>query len=733
MRNVLRLTVFAFVFAAQVRAEPFEPVKPAQWVHGVTRMAFCTPGEIPAAIDAGAQVVQTNINWPYYPLRKDGGPGPSDHDAKLLREAVEACHKRGVKFVLGLPPFPSVELVKAHPGWRVHPDPSGATPTSEPKENDLGTRLGCNNGPWGDYLIEICRELVKDYDVDGYSFDGNYHAPICYCPPCRQGYEQDQGRDAPAAANPDDVAYRQYLDWRGRRLEAHYRRLQQRLKVTKPDAAVITWSVNAGRYGHFLHLPRAMPTKLNRLFDMPMQEWWLDETNHGASVAPAFGAAYLRAVGGYDRPAACEPYLMSRGNPYGNESFPRHEHFVRSMLALTNGCVPASILSWGGHENAAKSVFDEVRKREKWVIRSEPVPWAAMLVSEQTRQFHAYKDVAENYLPHVFGTFRAATEEHLPLTLINDWDLEPASLSKYRILVLPDAAAISDAQADAVRQYVWNGGGLVATCETSLFDELGRPRKDFALADVFGVSYRGHPPPAGAAPRPQLDANFAVVADEAYWRERVGLGRLSWSDHALVRDERLDNLVPRKDVVFRGPQVLVSEPADAATVAVRLKPDGSQAAPAPGVVMRQFGKGRVVYFAAGIDAGLWSYAFPYQRRLMARAIELAACRPFDIKVEAPMCVQATFFQQSDAEGTRTIVHLFNGADTAANHALPKNAVPLREEALPVHGIKLRFSGEVPKRFHVEPGGTAPEVVREGGSVVVSVPKLDVHLMAVGEW
>ena len=52
-----------------------------------------------------------------------------------------------------------------------------------------------------------------------------------------------------------------------------------------------------------------------------MQEWWLDETNLGASVAPAFGAAYLRAVAG-DRPCASEPYLMSRGNPYGTDVEP---------------------------------------------------------------------------------------------------------------------------------------------------------------------------------------------------------------------------------------------------------------------------------------------------------------------------------------------------------------------------------------------------------------------------
>jgi hypothetical protein len=726
---IVALMIPAAVCAA-AESLAFEPVEPAGWVAGVTRMVFCTPGEIPDAVAAGAQVVHTNINWPYYPLRKDGGSGASDTDTKLLCDAVEACHSHGAKLVLGLPPFPSVGLVRAHPDWRVHADPSGKAPTAEPKETDLGTRLGCNNGPWGDYLIEICAELLADYRLDGYSFDGNYQPPVCYCPSCRESYRRDSGRDIPAKVDLDDVAYRQYLVWRGERLEDHYRKLQKRLKGINPDAALITWSVNAGRYGHLLTSPRAMPTRLNRLFDAPMQEWWLDETNLGASVAPAFGAAYERAVAGADRPAASEPYLMSRGNPYGNESFPRHEQLVRGMLALTNGSIPATILSWGGQEKRSAPMLEAVRAREKWIVGARPVPWAAMLVSEQTRQFHAYRDIAERFVPHVFGVFSAAMEEHLPLDLVNDWDLAPGALAKYRVLVLPDAAALSDGQVDAVRKYVEAGGGLVAMCETSLFDELGRPRKGFALADVFGVAYRGHP--SATAQRPKLDANFAVVADENYWKERTGLGRLTWTDHPLMRDGKLEDLVPRKDVIFKGPQVVVSEPGDGSTVAVRLKPEGSSGAPTPGVVVRTFGKGRVVYMSAGVDAALWSYGYPYQRRLMARAIEWAAGTPFPIRVEAPMSVQATFFEQREGATRRTIVHLFNGTDSGANHGVPKNAVPLREESVPVHGIRVTFGGEAPKRFHIEPGNIEPEVVRDAAGAVVKVPPVEVHLMVVGE-
>jgi hypothetical protein len=298
-------------------------------------------------------------------------------------------------------------------------------------------------------------------------------------------------------------------------------------------------------------------------------------------------------------------------------------------------------------------------------------------------------------------------------------------------VMLPNAAALSGAQAEAVREYVRKGGGLVATGETSLCDELGRPRGDFALADLFGVSYQGRP--KAPLQRPMLDANFAVALDENYWKQRAGLATLTWTDHPMLRDDRLNQLVPHKSVNFRGPLVAVSEPKQADEVAVRMRPEEMKGPPLPAVVLRQFGKGRVAYFAAAVDAALWSYAYPYQRRLLARALEWAARSPAPISVTAPMCVQATYWNQTEKNARRIVVHLFNGVNTAADHGLPLSEVPLREEIIPIHAIEVRFHKDAPKRFRCEPGGRALEARKEGGDVVVVMPPLEIHTMLIGEY
>jgi hypothetical protein len=712
----------------------FKGVDPPDWVlDGAVKVFLGLEDHV--AIDEtaaiGATIVHAGGPSPYYPLRRDDPKsGVTDPEKTRLTTGIARAKQHGMRVILGVSPYAPVEIVRQHPEWMHHAADDPAI--REKAKLDLTTAENIAlrslplNTPYGDYAIECLAEMMRDFGVDGFSFDGCYHHFINFSPYERELYKKESGRDLPVKIDLNDDAYRIYLLWADEKLELWYRRLGERLREVNPQAAIYTWTTNAGRYGHFLTSPRVMSARMNRLIHCPVQEWWLDEVNLGATVVPYFGAAYVRAVSG-GRAGASEPYLMSRGNPYSTDSFPPHELTVRCLGAMTNGSF-TPLAQMAGKETTY-ATLREIAKRKPWFTRLTQEPWAALLVSEQTRQFYAHGNIMERWLSHALGAYRMGMEEHLPLTLVTELDLKPEILDRHRVLILPNTVCLSDAQVETIRAYVQRGGGLVATCETSLCDELGHSRGDFALKDLFGATYEGRP--LVPLPNRGVDANFAIVINDQYWVQRGNAGAFRFGDFPdsiFATDPRLKRLLPNLQASFKGPMIRPGVFQPPMKPAVLYFPDGSPE-PFPIAASGEHGKGRVVYFAAGIDASNYSYAYPYQRIVLSQAVRWAAREAYPIEVKAPMCVQSTFWKQ---EGKRLIVHLWNGLNSTSDHGQQDVETPLREEAVPIHGIELRLRGVKFSRAHCEPGGIALESRQDGDVTVLTVPPVAVHAAVVLE-
>src|SRR4030095_16042292 len=148
---------------------------------------------------------------------------------------------------------------------------------------------------------------------------------------------------------------------------------------------------------------------------------------------------------------------------------------------------------------------------------------------------------------------------------------------------LLNTGALSDRQWDQLRAFVQRGGGLIATHQTSLYDERGRPRKNFGLADLLGVNFAGR-----IVPRMQ----------NAYLR----LEHEAAPNHPLLKDledaPRIIHGVSRVEVEPReefppAPLTLIPSYPDLPMEKVYprvAKTDVAQ------VFLREIGKGRVVYF-----------------------------------------------------------------------------------------------------------------------------------------
>ena len=89
----------------------------------------------------------------------------------------------------------------------------------------------------------------------------------------------------------------------------------------------------------------------------------------------------------------------------------------------------------------------------------------------------------------------------------------------YRVLVLPRSSSLSTAEAQAIREFVAQGGTLIADGEPGMFDEHSRKLAQPALADLFGnrraillkadtLNYHQHRLTGKEGPRPRTSTFF---------------------------------------------------------------------------------------------------------------------------------------------------------------------------------------------------------------------------------
>src|SRR5579871_17606 len=78
------------------------------------------------------------------------------------------------------------------------------------------------------------------------------------------------------------------------------------------------------------------------------------------------------------------------------------------------------------------------------------------------------------------GITDAIWRTRTPFDVIDDVSLGQENLDRYKAIFLPNVACMSDHSAGRLRDYVRRGGNLFATFETSLYDETGVRRPDFA-------------------------------------------------------------------------------------------------------------------------------------------------------------------------------------------------------------------------------------------------------------
>jgi hypothetical protein len=358
-----------------------------------------------------------------------------------------------------------------------------------------------------------------------------------------------------------------------------------------------------------------------------------------------------------------------------------------------------------------KRAMSAIRTRETYLIDAKRARYCGIVASTVTDSMYGREQADARYWTEVKGWLRALTETHIPTEFLTDRQLDEGRFDGLKVIVLPSTACLSESARRHIADFAKNGGGVIATSVTSLADANGDLGKSFGLCDLLGVEYKGiatmEPLPRFISILPQ-DHPLArgEWIDKAKWGQWSPLGHTMGSVGLPGTYTQVGSLAGRSIAWKYG--------------------DGT-----PAVVAGTFGKGKVAYIAPEIGAAYYRLSYPYLRSMMAASIDWAASEPAQYRVTAPTTVQATFFRQDTGKGrSRDVIHLLNDMSSFGRASLPNGALPLRDEVIPVAGIRVRFAGPV-GRIHLEPEGMTlkPKTLRNGEMEVV-VPSLELHSMVV---
>jgi hypothetical protein len=549
-------------------------------------------------------------------------PGHESFYADLM----EGCRKLNIVVVARTDPHATYQDVyDAHPDW-IAVDAEGRK-RRHPDKPDMW--ITCALGPYNfEFMTEVTREIVSLYDVGGVFSNRWTGSGTCYCEHCRKNFYDAYHMDLPRTNDPSDPNRRNYIGWHQQRLFELWRLWDDTIRKTRPTARYIANSGGGALSGLDMKIVGELSPTLfaDRQCRSGMMVPWANGKN-GKEYRAALGQ---KAIGGIFNVGIVSPYRWL--NSYNTAAETR----LWVLDGVANGLRPwVNHVSGTVHDKRELKVIEDLYqwhyRCERYLRNEEPVARVAMLYSQQTAEYYGGTKARAKVEDHTLGMYQALIEARIPFEMVHDKLLEPEHLGKFKLLLLPNIAALSDAQCDQLRNFVQQGGSLLATYETSLYDEWGKRRSDFGLADLFGVSFQKR------YDGPIQNAYFRVMKDAGLGGKHPLLKNLEDADILIGGTWQLD--VKAHEVAANPPLTWIPPITNLPMEKTYWTVNQTDI---PGVHTRQVGKGRVVYFPWDIDRLYWEVMAEDHGRLLrnaldwatdeARPVEVAGLGMFDITV-----------------------------------------------------------------------------------------------------
>jgi len=629
-------------------------------------------------------------------------------DRDVFGDLVSGCRKLGMVVLARTDPHATYDDVQAaHPDW-IAVDAQG-----KPRRHWASPEMWvtCGLGPYNfEFMTAVHREIMSRYRVDGIFINRWDGSGECYCEHCRENFKAASGLELPRTENPQDPARRAYIVWRQQRLFDLWQIWEREVRKINPDSCVIP---NTGG-GALSSLDMRQIGERAAMLVADRQ------ARHGLAAPWENGknAKEYRATMG--RKPTIGLFSVGLEEPYRWKDSVQSDAEIRIWVldGIANGQRPwFSKFSGTLHDRrwlkGVEEIYQWAFKYEHYLRHETPIARVALVYSQQTAWFYGGERAAAKVEDYARGWYQALVEARVPFEMVHDRLLDAEHVKQFKTLILPNIAALSDEQCGQLKEFVKNGGSLISTHETSLYDEWGVRRPDFGLGEMFGVRWSGH-------------------IEEPMHNSYIRLEHEAAPQHPLFKGledaPRIINGVSRLEVEPRTqfeqmPLTLIPGYPDLPMEKVYPRQPKTNIA---GVYLREFAApsgGRVAYFPWDIDRTFWEVLCVDHFKLLRNTVEWATNEKPMVEVTGPGFAEVTAWRNRDA----IVVHLVNLTNPMAMKGPYREFIPVGEQT-----VRVRLpQGLAAKKTHLLVAEKEPRVEEDGSELTIRVPSiLDHEVVAI---
>jgi hypothetical protein len=523
--------------------------------------------------------------------------------------------------------------------YRAHPDWFARRQNGEPYRAE-DKYVTCVNSPYYDeYIPGVLQEIIERTHPEGFgdnSWSGLQRNNICYCENCARKFRDKTGQALPKQKDWNSPVYRQWIDWNyARRVEIW----DNNNRVTKaaggPDCLWL--GMNSGNISSQSNSFRDMRAICKRSEFLLLDH----QSRNDATGFQQNGETgkLVHGMIGWDKVIIESMALYQQRNA----SKPEPEARMWMVEGIAGGIGPWWHMVGAWHEDrrmyhTPDRIFQWHKQHEQYLVDRRPVAAVGVVWSQRNTDFFGRDNAADLVDAPYRGFTEALLRARIPYLPVNADD----DLSAFGVLILPNVGVLSDQQCDAIRRFAQRGGAIIASGATSLYNEWGDARKDFALADLFGA----HAP--SEQPGQAGNSYLRLLPDMR--------GKDAAQRHPVLQGFEETNILPfggglapmRTDPGTVIPLTFVPAfPAFPPEAAWMRQPTTD----IPGLVLN----GRNAYLAADLDRRYARNNLPDHANVLANLIRWAAGDRIGLEVRGPGLIDCHVYRQTG----RLILHVVN--------------------------------------------------------------------------